>query len=304
MPGTVVSASASQSSRWEPAGQCAVFSGLVAIQPFDHDGIAVRLGPEAGNQINEFEVANILRTISAHLKDQPEFRRLVVDVSELNRIPDEARGPIISLLVQFKKRDGVSICCNSNSVVEPFRYMRLTDYFLPAGMLQLPACGEQLGQAANRLGAEISATLFREARIQARSWARQAASYDQHQINCNGNLLYYRIENGTAIIQLNPEILSLREDSSIAERFRDAAQGIADSDPDITRVLFNLRGLEFLGADSMGVFITLHHRGKQNWPTIAVCGLEGSVAEKFRITRLDRLIPTFPTEADAMSARW
>ncbi|RJE78720.1 STAS domain-containing protein [Paracoccus sp. JM45] len=67
------------------------------------------------------------------------------------------------------------------------------------------------------------------------------------------------------------------------------------------RLVIDLTGVAFVDSSAIGALVGILKR-LGNRGEIVVCGLSGSVDKMFRITRMDRVFPTYPNSAEAAAA--
>lgn len=275
---------------------------LIGLRAFGDDGMSITLLPSASDWRREGEVFTTLRDIANRIDSNPHIRKLVIDCQHITHIPEEARGAIVRLLMLFHERQGTVLCSASDSVTAPFAMMRMTEFFRQAESLNLPRATAGISEACDEIAGQIDVQRLEEEQLQHCEGRR---AYEPRSIQCNGNLVFYSIEGNTALVQLNADVLSLDEEAGIAARFREAVSTVADAEPVVERVVLNLRGLEFIGAEPIGALISMHNAGKQGkGARLALSNLEPPVAEKLTLTRLDRLFTIFSEAVEALQASW
>lgn len=281
----------------EPASHC--FDAFMTVRPFGEDGVSILVKPEADRSSHAFLFPGLLHDLVSELSQLHAVHRVVVDVTDIPIFPDNARGSLVKLMLEFSKREGVVLCGASDLYIETLETMGLGEKFARADVVRLPAPTQQITTA---LESALDA-------VDNREFARTAAfdTIDRMpvELKYNGQLLKYRIEGETAVLSLNPEILTLSKEREIAQKLADSVRALTSAAPEAQRVLLNLRGLAFMGATPMGALLSLYREGKSgSGKPFAVCCLGEAVTEKFAQTQLDRLIPTFTSEAEAIQARW
>ena len=279
-----------------------VIDAAVGVRSFGDDGLAITLLSAASEPRHERDAFCALRDIADKLETVPEFRTLVIDAHRVPIIPEEVRGGLLRLFLQFDKRDGTILCAAPDTALAAFERMKLEKLFSQTENLTLlPATANAVAICDDLVAGLDGERLEREQIERAEAFHRRKAP----ELQCNGNVVFYRLHATTAEVSLNPEILCLDEDSAIAARFRELVSNIAQSEPELERLLLNLRGLEFMGADSIGALITLHNAGKSGKGVrFAVCNLEPALVEKFSNTRLDRFLKVFSSAEAGLLGQW
>lgn len=279
-----------------------VIDKLVGLRPFADDGLAITFLPAACDSAREVELFRSLRDVAELLDKTPAIQRLVIDCQHLRNIPDEARGAVVKLLLQFDKREGAVICAAQDSALEPFALMRLAKFFTRADSLSLPPAQRELIEICDEMTASLDVQRLTEERM-SQAAAEQIAP--PRSVLCNGNLIFYAVQGNTAEVRLNADILKLDEEAAIASRFKEAVTNVSESEPEVERILLNLRGLEFMGADSIGALISIHNAGKSGrGARLALANIEAPLAEKLAMCRLDHLFTIFPHAEDGLTASW
>jgi anti-anti-sigma factor len=277
------------------------FENLIELKCLAPGGIGLTLLPAEISDANDRRLSELLINFRRDVDRHPEFSRLVLDCSRINFITDLARGAFVDLFKAFAQREGTLVVGATEGTLRPFSLAKVSDLYRLAPNFRAgqPDLSEQADFAdlVNDLHAELFQHDMRS--------ARAPLAVSRPEPGFNGNLIFYRICEGTAIVSLNPEITTVDEDSKLARAFAEAAQSIAVAEPNCHRILFNLQGVEHIGADTLGTFIALHQRAKAGrGDTIALCHLEKNVAEKIKLSRLDRIIPVFPTAVEGLDATW
>ena len=92
--------------------------------------------------------------------------------------------------------------------------------------------------------------------------------------------------------------VSGRIDGSNADAFDDAVSAaIACDDRD---VLVDLESLSYIGTAGLRTFAKVARKLRGATATLAICAVPDETRRVFEITGFDRVIPTFPTRADAL----
>jgi len=69
----------------------------------------------------------------------------------------------------------------------------------------------------------------------------------------------------------------------------------------ITRIIINFERVKFLSSAVLGKLISLHKRVLLEKGRLGLCNINKDVRQVFKITRLDKLIPIFDSEEEAVS---
>lgn len=69
------------------------------------------------------------------------------------------------------------------------------------------------------------------------------------------------------------------------------------------KVLLNLEETIYLNSSALGALMVLEVKVRRRGGEIGVCGLRESIADAFRITKLDHLFEVFESEEEAL-AKW
>ena len=273
---------------------------LALVRPFAPNGVALSLKPEAADPSRELQLASLLRDVSDALKESSAPRRLVIDLSQVSGLLDEARGPLVSMLVCFRGRDGVTITGASPNIQKIFRQLGLHSFFSSNELVQLAPPG----QVEKDLLDELITTIDIK-RAQGELRNESCASAPKREPGYNGNLVVYRLAGDTAILQVNADVIRIAEQSKLSSDLKSVISDIVDSEPDCRRLLFDLSGLEFIGADTIATFINLRQGGHRGaGPEFALSSPSVAIAEKLRIARLDKYIRVFETAGDAFHQPW
>lgn len=67
------------------------------------------------------------------------------------------------------------------------------------------------------------------------------------------------------------------------------------------RIVLNFQDVEHLSSSALGMLITLNSRLEDRGGALCLANIAASIAEVFRITRLDRVLTIEPTVADALA---
>jgi anti-sigma B factor antagonist len=70
----------------------------------------------------------------------------------------------------------------------------------------------------------------------------------------------------------------------------------------MVKMVINFDRIKFLSSAVLGKLISLHKRMQKEKGRMAFCNINKDVLQVFRITRLDKLIPIFENETDAVNA--
>jgi anti-sigma B factor antagonist len=69
----------------------------------------------------------------------------------------------------------------------------------------------------------------------------------------------------------------------------------------LVRIILNFERVKFLSSAVLGKIISLHKRLGKEKGRMALCSINKDVKQVFKITRLDKLIPIFDTEDEALA---
>jgi len=70
----------------------------------------------------------------------------------------------------------------------------------------------------------------------------------------------------------------------------------------MTKMVINFEQIRFLSSAVLGKLISLHKRLQKEKGRLAFCCINKDIMQVFKITRLDKLIPIFDTEDEAVNA--
>jgi anti-anti-sigma factor len=106
------------------------------------------------------------------------------------------------------------------------------------------------------------------------------------------------VEDGLTVVRFR-YIPSFRfEDYDLLEAELTAAAG----DPAVRGVVINLDALEYLTSRMLGMLTAVAHKLLGEGRAVAVCRLRPEAMRAFKLTRLDSVIPSYPTEEEAKRA--
>ncbi|MGO4855632.1 STAS domain-containing protein [Phaeovulum sp. W22_SRMD_FR3] len=101
--------------------------------------------------------------------------------------------------------------------------------------------------------------------------------------------------NGLCVVSPGVERLT----AATAVVFKEEAGRLIDAGHD--RLIIDLTDVSFIDSSGIAALVGLLKR-VGNRGEIVVCGLASSVAQMFRITRMDRVFPSYPDSAAALVA--
>lgn len=111
--------------------------------------------------------------------------------------------------------------------------------------------------------------------------------------------------DSTAILRMNVDRIDNTPEA--AQRLlTDLRETMKHLDPKLERVVLSLENVEYIGLSTVGVLLEIHqgaHPHHHRFPPIAIADLQRQPQEKLHLTRLDTLIPTFATTAEAIADR-
>lgn len=76
----------------------------------------------------------------------------------------------------------------------------------------------------------------------------------------------------------------------------------AVADADIKAMIINLDAMEYLSSRLLGMITSVAARMRESERTLVVCRLRPEALRAFKLTRLDSLIPQYPSEEEARQA--
>jgi anti-sigma B factor antagonist len=89
-----------------------------------------------------------------------------------------------------------------------------------------------------------------------------------------------------------------RLDASVSQRFKESVQEIIRGGE--TDLLINFSRVDFIDSSSLGALVSLLKmlNGKG---TLALCAMNPNLQNLFKLTRMDRIFMTFPTQDEALT---
>jgi anti-anti-sigma factor len=104
-----------------------------------------------------------------------------------------------------------------------------------------------------------------------------------------------RREAGTLVVEL-----AGRVDGTNALDFQDALEGALGED--VTALVLDLEGLSYISSAGLRVMLFASKTLLEKDGKFAACSLADSIAEVFKISGFDRIIPVFATRSEALTA--
>ena len=100
-------------------------------------------------------------------------------------------------------------------------------------------------------------------------------------------------EPGIAILQMAGRLVlgsdSMRVEWTVADLVREQHN----------KVIFDVAGVTMLDSTGVGILVMCHAKLKKAGGSLRIAGLSGMVEDTLKMTSLDKLIPCYPTVADA-----
>ncbi len=91
--------------------------------------------------------------------------------------------------------------------------------------------------------------------------------------------------------------LESRLDAAVAPAFKDALAEPIESGPSL--IVLDLQHVTFLDSSGLGALVHVLKRVTQRGGRLNVCGITPAVMAVLRLTRMDRMLRTFPTREAA-----
>jgi anti-sigma B factor antagonist len=105
------------------------------------------------------------------------------------------------------------------------------------------------------------------------------------------------IKNGVGLVTITGQL-----STDIADSARNQLLNWTGREPDLKRVVIDMRGVGYMSSAGLGALLALHKRLAERGGGVLVCGLQPPVRTVFDITRADKIFPVFSTVAEAMEA--
>lgn len=275
---------------------------LVSLRALESNTIGITLMPNAANADMELETSRLLSRVLDYTFQPGHFSRLLIDFSCVSKLPDEARGPVVGLIIAFSKRNGAIICGACRDILQIFETMQLNKLYSHCDSIKLSGPSRESGRALVELERKVKSAELDDLEMR-RADSRRNVTI--RELAFNGNMLTGTVVDDMAFVRLNSEITKLSEDAGVAERVQESLEAIYHCDPQVSRILVDLNGLQHLGATSIGVLISLYKNALEgHGPRIALCGAEPEVANVFKTMQLDKLLKIFSTSDEALAANW
>ena len=91
-----------------------------------------------------------------------------------------------------------------------------------------------------------------------------------------------------------------RIDGANAREVQDALETLLDEN--VTAFVLDLEHLSYISSAGLRVLLLVFNQLQRRTTKFGVCSLSSSVSEVFQVSGFDKIIPTYTTQADALSA--
>lgn len=130
---------------------------------------------------------------------------------------------------------------------------------------------------------------------------------DSAPLRLSSTLLEVRSSGPTTVIGFRPEVhdLSNREEVSTL-LLRELTGTLHSLEPRPERVILSLEGIQYLGSNPIAVIFEVHSGSRADpprYPPIALADVAAEPLRKINTVGLSKVIPTYPTVADALNTR-
>lgn len=121
-------------------------------------------------------------------------------------------------------------------------------------------------------------------------------------LQSGGRLIVIESVDSTVVLKMNADRIDNTPEAAV-RLLKEIRTTLEHLQPKPERVVLSLRDLDYLGLSAVGALLEIH-QGSQpqhgRFPPFALADLEEQPREKLRMTRLDTIIPTFNTIAEAI----
>jgi len=121
-------------------------------------------------------------------------------------------------------------------------------------------------------------------------------------LRSGGRLVLVESVNSTVVLKMNADRIDNTPEAAI-RLLKEIRTTLEHLEPKPERVVLSLRDLDYLGLSAVGALLEIHQGSQpqhRRFPPFAIADLEEQPREKLRMTRLDTVIPTFNTAAEAI----
>ena len=110
------------------------------------------------------------------------------------------------------------------------------------------------------------------------------------------NVEYKKIEPDIAVLEMTGRIITGGDSHRIDWDLTQLVQA------NQKKVVFDLTGVTFLDSSGIGILVMCHAKLKKAGGVLHIAGAQGMVEDTLKMTSVDKIIPLFPTLAEASRA--
>ena len=108
-----------------------------------------------------------------------------------------------------------------------------------------------------------------------------------------------RLEDNKCGNALVIKLLDSRLDAAAAPEFKETVVSCIDAGEEA--ILLDLSAVDFIDSSGLGALVSVLKRTSPAGKLV-VCGLRDAASDMFRLTRMDKVFPIFPSQTEALDA--